>query len=318
MALVVLASGGLVTVLAAGGDPWLALRVGAESALGSPFAVAETLVRATPLLWCGLAVAVAFRAGVWNIGAEGQLLSGALAALWAAAAAPAPLAAVAGLAAGATAGAAWAGLAAALRRWRGVDEVLSTILLNLVAQGMLGWAVHGPLQEASHHYPQSDPVPAAAWLARLAPPSRLHAGLVLGLLAAAGLWVVLRRTAAGLELRAAGDGADAARAAGVPVDRVRSWTLVASGALAGLGGAVELLGVSHRLFERFSPGWGYSGIAVALVGGLHPGGVVAAAGLFGALDSAAGGMQRVAGIPTTAVILLQGLVVLVLALRRRS
>ncbi len=316
LALAVVGFGGLVAVLAVGADPAAALGAALAGAVGSPYAVAETLVRTTPLLWCGLAVAIAFRAGVWNIGAEGQLLIGALAATWAAGHLPWFLAAPGALMAGAGAGALWAGGAAVLRQWRGVNEILSTILLNLVAQGLLGWAVHGPMKEAVGHYPQSDPIPAAAWLPRLAPPSRLHLGLLLGLVAAGALAFVLRRTPLGLELRAVGDGPRAALAAGLRVARLQAWVLVVSGALAGLGGAVELLGVSHRLFERFSPGWGYSGIAVALVGGLAPAGVVGGSVLFGGLAAAAGSMQRVAAVPTSVVALLQGLVIVALAARR--
>jgi simple sugar transport system permease protein len=135
-------------------------------------------------------------------------------------------------------------------------------------------------------------------------------------LAVAALWVLLHRSRWGLELRAAGDRPLAARASGVAVDRVQTAALLLSGALAGMGGAVELAGITHRLFERFSPGYGYSGIATALLGGLAPGGTAAAALLFGAMAAGSGGMQRVAGVPVVTVLLIQGLVVVALAVRR--
>lgn len=319
LALAVIAGAGLLIVLAVGADPIAAIAAAVQSSLGSALALQESAAKTVPLLWCGLAVALSFRAGVWNIGAEGQLLAGAIAATAIALASPAgfwsaPLA----LAAGASAGALWAAIAAALRRWRGVNEVLSTILLNLIAAGVLGWLVHGPLQEAAATYPRSDPLPAAAWLARPWPPGRLHLGLGLALAATGLLALVLRRTRWGLELRASGDAPETARACGVPVARVQFQALVISGLLAGLGGAVEVAGITHRLFERFSPGWGYSGIAVALLGGLEPVGALVAAGLFGGLAAASGGLQRAAAVPTSATLLLQGLVIIVLAARGRK
>ncbi len=307
---------GLVVTVAVGADPLVAAAAALEGAFGSWLAFQETLAKTTPLLFTGLAVALAFRAGVWNIGAEGQLLAGAVAATWAGLAVAPGWSAPAALAAGALAGAAWAGIAALLRVVSGVNEVLSTILLNLVALALLGWAVHGPLQEPGGTYPQSAALPAAAWLWRPFPPGRLHLGLGLGLLAAGGLGLALMRTPWGLELRAVGDSARAALACGVRTGRRQAEALVLSGALAGLGGAVELLGITHRLFERFSPGYGYSGIAVALLGGLTPGGTVAAALLFGAMGAGAGALQRVAGVPTVAVLLVQGVVIVALAARR--
>jgi general nucleoside transport system permease protein len=319
LALAVISVTGLAAVAVTGADPFAAAGAAFEGAFGSLLAVQETLAKATPLLWCGLAVAVAFRAGVWNIGAEGQLLVGAAAATAVALALPGgPLGLAATLAAGGVAGGLWAGIAAALRRLSGVSEVLSTILLNLVAVSVLGWAVHGPLQEPAASLPQSAAMPAASWLPRPFPPGRLHLGCLLVVIAAAGVAVALRRTRWGLELRATGAGAAAARACGVPVERRAVEALLLSGVLSGLGGAVELAGITHRLFERFSPGYGYSGIAVALLGGLEPTQTGLAALLFGAMAAGAGGMQRVAGVPVGTVLLIQGLVVVALAARRRS
>ena len=316
-ATVVLVIGFVAIVLSVGGSPLAAAAAATDGAFGSWLAVQETLAKTAPLLWCGLAVALAFRAGVWNIGAEGQLLVGAAAATWVGLQLPAhPASTVLVLVAGATAGAAWAGLAAWLRHARGVNEVLSTILLNLVAVHLVGWAVHGPLQEPTGTYPQSASLPAQLWLWRPFPPGRLHLGFALAVLAAVAVAVLLRRSGWGLELRATGASTGVANACGIRTRRVQALALTASGALAGLGGAVELQGVTHRLFEHFSPGYGYSGIAVALLGGLEPLGTTVAALLFGALAAGSGAMQRAAAVPTVAVLALQGLIVIALAVRR--
>jgi simple sugar transport system permease protein len=319
LAIAVILVAGLAVVLAVGASPVQALGAAVDASAGSWQAVQETLARTVPLLWCGLAVALAFRAGVWNIGAEGQLLVGAVASTWTCLVLPpGPWSLPVALLAGAGAGCLWAAVAALLRQVSGVNEVLSTILLNLVAQAVLGWAVHGPLREPGGSYPQSAVVPEVAWLWRPFPPGRVHLGLVLALAVLLVLGLVLRRTVWGLELRAVGEAPAAARACGIAVARVQAGALLVSGALAGLGGAVEVLGITHRLFERLSPGWGYSGIAVALLGGLEPAGTGLAALLFGGLAAASGGMQRAAGVPAVAVLLIQGLVVVALAMRRRG
>jgi simple sugar transport system permease protein len=259
-------------------------------------------------------VAVAFRAGVWNIGAEGQLLVGAGAATAVVLSVPpGPWSVPLALVAGAIGGALWASLAAALRELAGVNEILSTILLNLIAQAGISWAVHGPLRQPGGAYPQSASLPTEAWLWRPLPPGRLHLGLVLAVIAVVVFAVILRRTVWGLELAATGDAPEAARACGVRTRRLQFEALVLSGLVAGIGGAVELTGITHRLFEDFSPGYGYSGIAVALLGGLAPGGTAVAALLFGAMAAAAGGVQRAAGVPAVAALLIQGVVVIALA-----
>jgi simple sugar transport system permease protein len=161
-------------------------------------------------------------------------------------------------------------------------------------------------------------LPEAAWLWRPFTPGRLHSGLLLVVVAMLVLALILKRTTWGLEVRACGDAPAAARACGIATLRRQMQAFAISGMLAGIGGAVEVLGITHRLFERFSPGYGYSGIAVALLGGLEPVMTGVAALLFGAMAAGSGGMQRVAGVPTVAVLLIQGLVVVALAIRRRS
>ena len=264
----------------------------------------ETILKAVPLLLTGLTIAVAFRAGVWNIGGEGQFIAGALAAFVAA-----RFGLVAALLASVIAGAAWASIAALLRWWRNAPEVLTTILLNFIAINLLGWCVNGPLQEASARYPQSDAVSVA--LPKL---GEVHAGVVLAAAVAVAMWWMLYRTDEGLRLRATGFNPSAAKFAGINVDAQIFRAMAISGGCAGLAGGVELLGVTHRLFERFAAGYGYSGIAVALLAQLHPLGTLVSAFFFGALATGAGELQRSANISATVATLIQAVVILTMIL----
>lgn len=318
--LIILAGGGILIALAlvllvAGGYPaqgaLLALWSGS---VGSWYALTSaTLVRAIPLMLTGCAVAVAFRAGVFNIGVEGQLLIGAAAAAAVALALPGggPWTAIAALSAGAVAGGAWAGIAAVLRARFGVLEVISTIMLNFVALHTVSYLVRGPLQEPTHIYPQTSTIAAGAQLARIPGAGRLHIGLALAvaILVAAG-WV-FRHTAAGFRLLAVGESAAAAQSAGlIDVPSTTGRVFVASGALGGLAGAVEVLGVTYALYENISPGYGFTAIAVALLAGLDPWRVLFSALLFAALEAGAGAMQRDANVPSTLVSVIEALLIL--------
>ena len=306
----------------AGYDAGRALAALWRGSFGSTDAfVSATLVRATPLLLAGLGVALAFRAGIWNIGAEGQLLAGAAAAT-ALSLLPGDIPAIvllpAVLIAGALAGTLWASIAELLRRRRGVLEVISTIMLNFVALHLVGFLVHGPLQEPLGIYPQSSPIAEAARLPRIIPGTRLHAGFAIALLVAPLLWWWLRSTAAGFRLRAVGANPDAARMAGrIDVARVAGMAFLASGALAGLAGAVEVSGVTFALYENLSAGYGYTAIVVALLARLDPLAIVLSAILFGALESGALAMQREAGIPSVVVTVIEAVLVLALLLAER-
>ncbi|MDQ8164302.1 MAG: ABC transporter permease [Gemmatimonadota bacterium] len=314
------AVGGAIAVAAtiitlAGLDAGAALRAAVDGAFGDSFAVlSATLKRMTPLLMLGIAVAVAFRAGVLNIGAEGQFLAGATAATAVALRLPGrfgPLVFLAALAAGAIAGAGWAAIAAWLRRRYLVTEVVSTLLLNFVALNLVGFLIRGPLQEPTGAYPQSSTIPDVGKLPLLFAEHRLHLGFLIALATALGTWWVLKFTAAGFRLRATGASPDAARSAGqIPVERVQAMALVASGAIAGLAGASELTGVTHALYEGISPGYGYTAIGVALLGGLHPGGIVIAAIFFGALGAGADAMQREAAVPAEFASVVAAIVIL--------
>jgi simple sugar transport system permease protein len=309
--LALVASAGVIALL--GADPWAAFRALAGGALGDALALEGTLLRAVPLLLCGLGVALAFRCGVWNIGGEGQIHVGALVATALATrsfeSAPAWLALPGLLAGGLAAGALWAGIAAWLRIHRGVSEVLATLLLNFIALLAVAWAVQGPLQEAGGGYPQSEPFAAAARLDLLPGMRRLHAGVLLAAVLPFAVWLLLFRSTAGLRLRAVGLSPAAARYAGISPERETARVLLISGALAGLAGALEVSGVTGRLFEGLAGGYGFTAIAVALLARLHPLGALPAALFFAALASGSGAMQRVAHVPKVTVQIVEALVI---------
>lgn len=306
----------ILLLLLSGYDAMLALHALFEGAFGSTYAFSETMVKSLPLLLTGVAVALAFRAGVWNIGAEGQLLVGALSSV-----ALAPhltgLPGVLGIAfmliCGALAGAGWAGIAGAMKVRRNVPEVVSTILLNFIALELVRYAVHAPLMEAAGQFPQSEALAPALRLARLFPPTRLHAGLWLAPVFAVLAYVLIHRTVFGFEMQATASNATAARFVAIDTGRVQLRSLMLSGALAGLAGVFELAGVTYRVYENFSPGYGYTAIAVALMARLNPLAVMATALLFGALDNGATAMQRQANVSAVISYAMQGIVVLTLA-----
>ena len=289
-------------LIALSGAPVIeAYRQIAIGAFGSRLAVTETLTRATPLVFTGLAVAVAFRAKVWNIGAEGQFYLGAIAvaALGAQMSGPPAVLIPALMLAGALAGMALLLLPLALRLRFGVDEVVTTLLLNFVAILFVSMMIEGPLKDPlAFGWPQSVPVPAEAELPKLVARSRLHVGLLLGIALAVIVHLVQTRTLFGLQSKAAGLNARAARFAGVPLGLTLVKVACLSGGLAGLAGAVEVLGVKAYVTTDLSPGYGYRGILVAMLAALHPVGVVASALFAAAMFVGADGMGRVLGIPS--------------------
>jgi simple sugar transport system permease protein len=291
----------------------------AAGAFGGRGPLGETAIKASVLLLTGLSVAAAFTVGLFNIGAEGQLIWGALAAAVAGRSAV-PLVLLWSLLAAALAGAAWGLLAGWLKARRGVHEVISTILLNWIAIHLVhGWLVAGPLAAAGSGAEVSiagtAPVNPAAWLPRPLPGSRLDAGLPLALAIAAGVWFLLTRTVRGFEWRAVGAGREAAQASGIPAGRRVCEGMALSGALAGLAGALLILGTEHRYPGVFRTGYGFDGIAVALVGGGTVPGTALSALVFGALRAGATRLQLV-GIHPSFAELMQGLAVLLVAAPR--
>jgi len=313
--------GGLL-LWAGGLDPWAAAGAMVRGSVGSwDTFVSITLVRSVPLILTGLAVAWAFQAGVWNIGAEGQLYAGAIAAVWVGlnwGGLPGWVLVPSVLLAAAFAGAAWAMVPTFMRIQLGVGEVITTILMNFVGIYLAAWMVHGPLQESTGIFPQTDRISEAARLPSILPGTRLHVGFAVAVAIGVALAVVIRRSRFGFQLRAVGASPRAARISGrIDAKKVLIISFLGSGAIAGLAGGVEISGLTFALYEGLSPGWGYTAIAVALLAGLNPVGVILTGILFGALQAGAGEMQREAGVPLAWVNVVEALVILaVLALER--
>jgi general nucleoside transport system permease protein len=273
-----------------------------DGAFGSRFAIGETLTRATPLILTGLAAAVAFRAHFYNIGAEGQLYVGALAAVaigGGAISAPPVLVFPLMIAGGMAAGALLLLIPALAKSRLGVDEVVTTLLLNFVALLFVSMMLDGPMKDATAMgWPQSVPIVSELEFGKLLERSRVHSGLLFAVVLAAALWVVNARTTLGYEMRAVGANAKAARFAGIAVDRVMLKTALLSGALAGLAGVGEVAGRAGYLTLDMSPGYGYSGIVIAMLASSNPLGVVLAAIFVAGVIVGADSMSRIIGVPS--------------------
>lgn len=265
--------------------------------------IADALVRATPLIITGLAVAFAFRGGVFNIGAEGQLLVGATAgtavSLWAG-----PVfggfTILLALVSAAIAGATWAAIAAELRKRFGVLEIISTIMLNFIALHLVSFLVRGPLQEPTRIYPQTPSLAEPARLSLILPGTRLHLGFVIAIILAIALAWLFKTTAIGFRIRAIGAAPEAAWSAGkIDVKKTSFIVFLFSGAFAGLAGGIEVSGVTFALYENLSPGYGYTAIAVALIAGLNPLGVIISGIFFAFMETGAIALQRDFAIPSS-------------------
>ncbi len=304
----------LVIVLLSGGDPLAVLRALWVGALGSPSNLAGTLVKSVPMLLTGLSVALAFRAGLFNIGGEGQFYAGALAAAWLGGLGlrmPALLYVPLVLLAAAAAGGIWGAVPGWLKAKRGVHEVINTIMMNHVAIHASSYLVAGPLRAEEYAVRTREIASEAAMPVLWAvPPIEVSWGLVLALALCVLATHVLFRTAAGYEIRAVGKGTAAAAASGIETERVQVTSLTLAGASAGLAGGLEICGVHHTFYARFSPGYGFDGIAVALLARNHPLGVIPAALLFGALRTAGRWLQFSVGVARDLVIIIQALAIL--------
>ncbi len=273
-----------------------------KGAFGSAFALNETLTRSIPLIFTGLAAAVAFRARFYNIGAEGQLYAGALAATFFGTGMIAlppvlmiPLLMIAGM----IAGGALLILPVLLKTRLNVDEVVTTLLLNFVVILLVGYLIEGPWRDPQAlGWPQAASIVDEGILPPLLARGRLHAGLIVALAAALLVWAMMRATALGFEIRAVGHNPRAAEFAGIPVDRTVVITALISGGLAGMAGVSEVAGLKGYLTLDLSPGFGYTGIAVAMLAQLHPLGVVPAALFLSAMFVGADAMSRAVNIPT--------------------
>ena len=312
-----LAAGALLIWLT-GGDPILAYGGLWEGSFGRAASISETLVWATPYILAGLAVGLAFRGGLFNIGAEGQLSVGALTSAWVGFAlhgVPWPLHLLLALAAGALAGAAWGGIAGVLKARTGAHEVITTIMLNYVALLGTGYLLTGLLKDPSPFVvvAQTPKVLESARISALFADLRVHWGLILALLLAVGSWWLLFRSTIGFAIRTVGLNPSAARYAGISISGTVVLTMALSGGLAGLAGGIEVLGVNYYHTPGFSVGYGFDSIAVALLGKSHPLGAIPAALLFGALRAGATRMQFVSQIPIDIISVVQGIILLLVA-----
>lgn len=309
---------GALLLQVAGASPWLVYRRMAETAFGTRYGWSDTTIKATPLILAGLGVSAAFRMGLWNIGAEGQLFLGAffasgVALHWLPADTPQPLMLAAMGLAGFVGGALWAAIPGLLKAWLNVNEIITTLMLNYVAIFWNNYFIYGPWSQRG--FGLTPQFPKNAWLPRLTDYSATfpafrgltaHLGIVLALVLAVVLWVVWRQSKWGFEVSIIGDNPRAARYAGMHIRRNILLVMLLSGGLAGLAGFSEVAGVVHRLQERFSPGYGFTAIIIAWLARLHPLAIVLVAYLFGGLLVGAAEIQP-AGIAQ----MLQGVILFV-------
>ncbi|KIC48013.1 ABC transporter permease [Tateyamaria sp. ANG-S1] len=288
-------------IAAAGVNPLTAYTEMLQGAFGSRLSVTETLTRATPLILTGLAAAIAFRARLWNIGGEGQFFMGALITAWVGHSLglpPVPGIAVL-LLIGMAAGAALLAGPTYLRLRFGVDEVVTTLLLNFIVILLVGLMVEGPLRDPmAFGWPSSVPVDSDFRLPDLIARTRLHIGFLIAIAAAGVVWLILARTVFGTETRAVGLSPSAASFAGISLPRNLMAVALFSGGMAGLAGSMEVLGVTAVVTTTMSPGFGYAGIVVAMLAALHPAGVVAAAVFVATVFVGADAMSRATGVPS--------------------
>lgn len=306
---------GAVIIKVMGGDVIYAYQSLWSGAFGNIRSIGQTLISTTPYIFTGLAFAFTFRCGLFNIGTEGQFYAGAIAGAWVGFAIPGLppfFHSLLVIICGAIAGAAWAFLPGYLKARLEVHEVINTIMMNHIIIHLTNWlsGPGGPIGTAMMATPF---VKDSARLARILPGSRLSSGIFVALICAFIVWVILWRTKLGFKIRAVGFNPFAAENAGINKMSGIIASMMISGALAGMGGAIEIIGVHGRFYAGFSPGYGFEGIAVALLGQKHPLGILLSALLFGALKSGAMTMQMMAGTNSQLVKILQALVIFFVA-----
>ena len=310
--LVIAFAAAALVILSAGKNPIDAFVVLVSHALGTSFGFHEVVVRAIPLTLAGLGVAIAFRANVWNIGADGQIIIGAVSGMWFVHAFPGTPSWLIGplyLLAAIIGGGAYGGLAGYLRAKYKASEIIVTIMLNYIALHLLGWVIRGPLQESGDIFPRSARIPEAAMLDALASGSRVHMGLFIAAGATVLVFVLLRYSSFGYQVRVVGASPAAARYGGINDRMIILLTMALSGGLAGLAGAGEIAALHHRLMDDFAPGFGIAAIAIALMARLQPLAIPFTALLFGILHVGSGALQRKLGIPFPIVWIIEGIVI---------
>jgi len=306
---------GLALITGMGVSLQAALSVAFEGAFGNLRALSDTLVFMTPRLLIALGALIAIRGGMFNLGGEGQLQMGAIGAmlpfLTFGNIGPAllPLA----IMSGALCGALWGAIPAILKVWRGIDEIIVTLMMNFIAIYILKYLVQGPLRPAGSNFNMSAQLPAEGVFQTVIEGTRLHAGVLLALLIALAVWVMLRHSAFGLKLRASGQSPRFVRLQGQSAAKNILSSMAISGAISGLAGTFEVLGVQYRLIDGFSSGLGFEGLAVSFLAGLEPVGAVIVSLYFGAINSAALALQSTFSIPAALADVLSGMPILLLA-----
>lgn len=309
---------GAIAIIAAGADPTVAYGALFQGAFTNHNALPETLVSTTPYVVLGLALALGFRAGLFNIGAEGQFYIGALSGTFVAYSIhglPAIIEVPLGLLGGMLGGALWASIAGGLKARFGAHEVITTIMLNYVAFLVASYLVDTPglMLAPNVSTPRTPDIDPGAVLPIIVTASRLHLGFILALLAVPVVWFLIERTTIGFRLRAVGFNQGAARAAGISVGRTIVLTMAISGALAGFAGIVEVLGVNYHMTDTVAAGYGFDAIAVALLARSNPWGVLPAALLFGALHNGASFMQLQTQVSSDLISIVQASVIIFVA-----
>lgn len=276
----------------------------------------NTLNKACPLLFTGIAVAIGNRGSVFNIGAEGQFIMGCTAATWVGitfTGMPGPLLMVLMVLAGALAGAAWAFIPGLLKTKFSISEVITTIMFNYIALQLVGFLVRNPMRDRSQAEPQSYAIAEQGFMPYLIEKTKLHPGFFFGCIVAVIIFVLLFKTYFGYEIRAVGYNSTAAKYGGINVNKTMILTLLISGALAGIGGAFEVAGSAHYLYEKISNGYGYTAIAVAILANNNPIGVIFSSLLFGFLSSGSTAMQRTIGVSASFADIVQGIIIIFVA-----
>ncbi len=304
-----------IPILAAGGELWKSYYHLFYGALGTKFKLIETCVKASPLIFTGLAVSFAFRAKFWNIGAEGQLMAGAIVAAWIGIHIPVtskyihlPLILFSGFIAGGL----WASVPAILKTKLKVDDVVTTLLLNYVMFHIMGALLFGPLQQPDSSWPRSSAILASAEYPKLIARSRFHLGIPLAVIAVLILWFINKQTVLGYQTRAVGVNQRAAFFGGINTGFVTLKTAMISGGLAALAGVGEVCAIHYHLLMDISPGYGYSGIVIAMLGNLHPVGVMLSALFFSIIIIGAQSMSRITGVPTYIAEVIQGMALMIM------
>ncbi|MFP4484593.1 MAG: ABC transporter permease [Spirochaetaceae bacterium] len=304
-----------IPILFAGANLWQAYRALVFGALGTRFNFFETLLKSAPLVLTGLAVAFAFRAKFWNIGAEGQLLAGGIVATWLGIAdfgLPAIIYIPMIMVTGFVAGALWASIPAILKTKLHVDDVVSTLLLNFVMIHIMGALLFGPLQNPEASWPVSAEIAEAARYPQIVTRTRFHIGIPFAYALVLVVWFINAKTVLGYRSQAVGVNLKAARFGGIPTTKVVLVTAAISGGLAGLAGVGEVAAVQYKLLSGISPGYGYTGIVIAMLGNLHPVGVFLAALFFSIINVGSQTMSRMAGIPSFISGVMEGVALMVM------